>query len=278
MTTASARIDRTRVAVHLGLGLVLLVWMVPEAYMVSIALRPPETVFDPTLFSWPLSFDNFVTVIRDNPLPGFFLNSLIVTLATVALVLAVSSLFAFAAAVLKLPGTAVLYAVLLTTLMVPLASLVLPLAILLKTFGWVNRYIGLILPYAALGAPFAVVILKAFMEDAPKELFEAARVDGCTAWQTFIHVTLPLVRPALVFVAIWQFIVTWNEFFLALIVMTENEMKTVTIVPMQYSGLYMANPGALFAILTIIALPLIGLYVLVQRAFVRGLLAGAVKG
>lgn len=278
MTAVAARIDRTRVAVHVGLGLVLLVWMVPEAYMVSIALRPPETVFDPTLFSWPLSFDNFVTVIRDNPLPGFFLNSLIVTVATVALVLAASSLFAFAAAVLKLPGTAVLYAVLLTTLMVPLASLVLPLAILLKTFGWINRYIGLILPYAALGAPFAVVILKAFMDDAPKELFEAARVDGCTAWQTFIHVTLPLVRPALVFVAIWQFIVTWNEFFLALIVMTENEMKTVTIVPMQYSGLYMANPGALFAILTVIALPLIGLYVLVQRAFVRGLLAGAVKG
>jgi raffinose/stachyose/melibiose transport system permease protein len=268
----------TSLAVHLALGLVLFVWMVPEAYMVSIALRSPETVFDPTLFSWPLTFDNFVTVIRDNPLPMFFLNSLIVTLATVALVLAVSSLFAFAAAVLRLPGTTVLYAILLTTLMVPLASLVLPLAVLLKNFGWVNRYIGLIIPYAALGAPFAVVILKAFLEDAPRELFEAARVDGCSAWQTYIHVALPLVRPALVFVAIWQFIVTWNEFFLALVVMTQDEMKTVTIVPMQYSGLYMANPGALFAILTIIALPLIGLYVLVQRAFVRGLLAGAVKG
>ncbi len=86
------------------------------------------------------------------------------------------------------------------------------------------------------------------------------------------------MRPALVFVTIWQFIVTWNEFFLALIVLTRSEMKTLTIVPMQYSGLYMANPGALFAILTLIALPLILLYVLVQRAFVRGLLAGAVKG
>lgn len=278
MTARSFGVQKTSLAVHLGLGLVLLAWMVPEAYMVSIALRSPETVFDPTLFSWPLTFGNFVTVIRDNPLPSFFLNSLIVTVSTVALVIVVSSLFAYAVAILNLPGTTVLYAVLLTTLMVPMASLVLPLAILLKTFGWVNRYVGLIFPYVALGAPFAVVILKAFMEDAPKELFEAARVDGCTAWQTFIHVTLPLVRPALVFVAIWQFIVTWNEFFLALIVMTENEMKTVTIVPMQYSGLYMANPGALFAILTIIAFPLIGLYVLVQRAFVRGLLAGAVKG
>ncbi|MDR3493493.1 MAG: carbohydrate ABC transporter permease, partial [Ancalomicrobiaceae bacterium] len=126
--------------------------------------------------------------------------------------------------------------------------------------------------------PFAVVVLKAFMEDSPKELFEAARVDGCNAWQTYWHVALPLIRPALVFVGIWQFIVTWNEFFLALIILTRNEVKTLTIVPMQYSGLYMANPGALFAVLTLIALPLILLYVVVQRAFVRGLLAGAVKG
>ena len=141
-----------------------------------------------------------------------------------------------------------------------------------------NTYWGLIFPYAALGVPFGIVILKAFMEDSPSELFDAARVDGCNAWQIYWHVALPLVRPALVFVAIWQFIVTWNEFFLALIVLTKDEMKTLTIVPMQYSGLYMSNPGALFAVLTLIALPLILLYILVQRAFVRGLLAGAVKG
>ena len=265
-------------AVHLGLGAVLLLWMVPEAYMVSIALRSPDEVFNPTLFAWPLTLANFITVVRDNPLPVFFANSLIITAATVVLVLAVASLFAFAVAILRLPGSLALYAALLTTLRVPLASLVLPLAILLKHFGWVNHYLGLIMPYVALGAPFATVILRSFMEDVPKELFDAARVDGCSSWQSYWHVALPLVRPALVFVAIWQFIVTWNEFFLALIVMTKDEMKTVTIVPMQYSGLYMANPGALFAILTIIAVPLIVLYVVVQRAFVRGLLAGAVKG
>ncbi|MGV1822331.1 carbohydrate ABC transporter permease [Agrobacterium tumefaciens] len=264
--------------IHAVLFLVLGIWMVPQVYMISVGLRMPAQAFDPQLFTWPVTFQNFITVIRDNPLGGIFLNSLIVTVATVAIVVAVSSLFAFACAILRLKGTMILYATLLTTLMVPLASLVLPLAILLKNFGWVNTYIGLILPYSALGVPFGMVILKAFMEDAPKELFEAARVDGCNAWQTYWHVALPLVRPALVFVTIWQFIVTWNEFFLALIVLTKSEMKTLTIVPMQYSGLYMANPGALFAVLTIIAIPLILLYVLVQRAFVRGLLAGAVKG
>lgn len=264
--------------VHTVLFAVLCLWMIPEAYMVSIGLRLPAQAFDPVLFAWPITFDNFLTVIRDNPLGRIFLNSVIVTVATVAIVVSVASLCAFACAVLRLRGALVIYATLLTTLMVPLASLVLPLAILLKTFGWINTYWGLIFPYAALGVPFALAILKAFMEDSPTELFEAARVDGCNAWQTYWHVALPLVRPALVFVAIWQFIVTWNEFFLALIVLTKSEMKTLTIVPMQYSGLYMANPGALFAMLTLIALPLIGLYVLVQRAFVRGLLAGAVKG
>jgi raffinose/stachyose/melibiose transport system permease protein len=252
--------------------------MVPEAYMFSIALRPPETVFNPTLFAFPMTLANFVTVIRDNPLLLFFLNSMIVTITTVILVLAVASLFAFGVAILRLPGSLTVYGVLLITLMVPLASLILPLVILLKHFGWVNHYIGLILPYVALGTPFAAVILRSFMEDTPQELFDAAKVDGCSAWQSFVHVALPLVRPALVFVGIWQFIVTWNEFFLALIVMTKNEVKTITIVPMQYAGLYMANPGALFAILAIIAIPLIVLYILVQRAFVQGLIAGAVKG
>lgn len=272
---------RTRLrafAIHAVLFFVLGVWMIPQIYMLSVGLRTPAQAFDPALITWPVTFDNFVTVIRDNPLGRIFLNSLVITVATVAIVVAASSLFAFAAAVLKLRGSTTLYATLLTTLMVPLASLVLPLAILLRTFGWVNTYWGLIFPYAALGVPFGIVILKAFMEDSPTELFEAARVDGCSAWQTYWHVALPLVRPALVFVAIWQFIVTWNEFFLALIVMTEAEMKTLTIVPMQYSGLYMSNPGALFAVLTLIAMPLILLYIVVQRAFVRGLLAGAVKG
>jgi raffinose/stachyose/melibiose transport system permease protein len=264
--------------IHAALFVALAIWMIPQTYMVSIGLRVPAQAFDPVLFAWPITFDNFVTVIRDNPLGGIFLNSVIVTVSTVAIVVAVSSLCAFACAVLKLRGSLIVYATLLTTLMVPLASLVLPFAILLQTFGWVNTYWGLIFPYAALGVPFALAILKAFMEEAPTELFEASRVDGCKAWQTYWHVALPLVRPALVFVAIWQFIVTWNEFFLALIVLTRSEMKTLTIVPMQYSGLYMANPGALFAVLTLIAAPLILLYVFVQRAFVRGLLAGAVKG
>ena len=134
--TTLARARLRGIVIHAALFAVLVVWMIPQAYMLSIGLRTPAQAFDPVLFAWPITFDNFVTVIRDNPLGGIFLNSLIITMATVLIVVAVASLFAFACAVLRLKGTLILYATLLTTLMVPLASLVLPLAILLQKFGW----------------------------------------------------------------------------------------------------------------------------------------------
>jgi len=282
MTAQAKRIGFRRPVFGFYAKIILVVllafWMVPEIYMISVSLRAPDKAFDPYLFETPVTFDNFVTVIHDNPLLKFFWNSLVITVGTVLVVLVAASAFAYAASVLRLKRTMLMYTILLTTLMVPVASIVLPLAIMLKMFGWINSYQGLILPYAALGIPYAIVIIKAFMDDSPRDLFESAMIDGCTTLQMFLYVALPLVKPALIFVAIWQFIVTWNEFFLALVVMTDSEHKTVTLVPMQYSGMYMANPGALFAILVIIALPLIFLYMFVQRYFIAGLLSGAVKG
>lgn len=269
---------RKKIIIHLALFTILAFWMIPLIYAVSVSLRSPSQVFNPTLFVLPASLDNFILVIRDNPIFLFFLNSLIITACTVCIVLIAASTFAYAVAVLKLKTTTVIYAVLLTTLMVPIVSLVLPLAMLIKTFGWVNRYLGLILPYAALGTPFAIVVLKSFMEDTAYELFDAATMDGANNRQIFLHICIPVIKPAIYFVAIWQFIVTWNEFFLALIILTKEEMKTLTIVPMQYSGQYMANPGALFAILVLIALPLILLYIFIQRIFIAGLISGSVKG
>ncbi len=254
------------------------IWLVPDFYMMSISLRTPANAFDPQFIAFPLTLENYWIVITQNPLVHFFLNSLVVTGSTVVLVIAVASLCAYAISILHLPGSQALFALLLVTLMVPLSALVVPLAALLGRFGWINSYPGLIGPYAALGIPFAIVLFKAFLDDFPADIHEAALLDGCTTWQLYWYVVLPLLRPIIGFVGVWQFITSWNEFFLALVVMTHNSMKTLPLVPMEYSGMYMANPGALFAILCIIALPLIFLYMLVQRVFVRGLLEGSVKG
>ncbi|MCL6444048.1 MAG: carbohydrate ABC transporter permease [Alicyclobacillus sp.] len=270
--------SRASVWVFVALLITAFLWMIPEIYLLSVSLRTPDNAFDPHLFVTPFTVENYLIVIKQNPLFMYLLNSLIVTVPTVIIVLFVASLFSFGHAILRAPLGKHIYAMLLTTLMVPMAALVLPLASMLKHFGWINTYQGLIGPYSSLGIPFAIVVLNAFLEDAPKDIYEAALIDGCNWWQLYWRITLPLIRSPIVFLSIWQFITTWNEFFLALVVMTDSSHKTLPLVPMQYSGMYMANPGALFAILVIIAAPLIFLFVLVQRGFISGLLEGAVKG
>jgi raffinose/stachyose/melibiose transport system permease protein len=115
------------------------------------------------------------------------------------------------------------------------------------------------------------------MDSFPKELEEAATIDGCGDYRLFWSIVLPTLRPGLIVVVIWQFLTSWNEFFLALAVMLNQDIKTLPLVPMQYQGVYFGQPGNLFAILVIITIPLIIFYILVQRYFVQGLLSGAVK-
>ncbi len=264
--------------IHILLFGILAVWMIPEVYMFTLSLRTPAQVFDPKLFTFPIKLDNFSLVIRDNPLELFFLNSLLISVATVFFVALFGSLFAYAVSILEIRGRKALYLMIIITLMVPVTSLVLPLAILLKNFGLSNTYAGIILPYTALGIPFCAIVVKGFLDDSPKDLFESSRIDGCSIFQTYFHIALPLIRPSLIFIVIWQFISAWNEFFLAFVILTEDRVKTLTIIPMQYSGFYMSNPGALFAILTLIALPLIIVYIMVQKLFIHGLTTGALKG
>lgn len=260
------------------LSIVAVIWLLPIVYMVSVSLRTPSDVFDPAIITRHVTGANYAQVFADNPIPRYLLNSVIVTAISTFIVVAAGSMFAFATTVLKLRYSRAMFAAILITLMVPLSSLVVPLGAVLKQFGWINNYFGLIMPYAALGIPFAVVVLAGFMQDLPRDVFEAAVIDGAGLWKFLTRMVLPMLRPSLIFVAVWQFITGWNEFFLALTVMTQNQMMTLPLIPQQYAGVYLGNPGALFAILTFVAAPLILLFVVVQRWFVAGLLEGAVKG
>jgi ABC-type glycerol-3-phosphate transport system permease component len=252
--------------------------MLPLIYMVDVSFRLPQYLFDPALIVWNFTLVNYQTVIDGNSLGHYFLNTVVVSCGSVVIVTALASAFAFGVSVLRLPFAKLLYSLVLLTLMVPLAGLIVPLAQILVRFGWVNTYWGLILPYGALGVPFAVVILRGFMETIPVDLFEAASVEGASTWQLLTLVVLPIMKPSLIFIGVWQFITGWNEFFLALVVMTEDVKKTLALVPQEYGGLYEGNPGALFAILVMIAIPLVILYLVVQRWFVAGLMEGAIKG
>lgn len=258
--------------------IIAFIWMVPLLFMISMSFRKPDQAFDPVLFTSPMVWDNFQLVFSQNNLIPNFLSSIIVTSSTVVLVSLFAAMTAFGLTRSQVKGKKIIYNTLMVTLMVPISALVIPLTQINGALGWINAYQGLIFPYTALGIPFALVIVKAFMDTFPKDLEDAATVDGCGIWRLFFQIVLPVIRSGIIVVVIWQFLTSWNEFFLALVTMSETTMKTLTLIPMQYQGFYFSQPGALFAILVIICIPMILFYIVVQKYFVRGMLSGAIKG
>jgi ABC-type glycerol-3-phosphate transport system permease component len=249
----------------------------PFVYMVDVSLRLPQDSFDPSILVGRATLANFSAVLKGTPIGHYFVNSIVISAVTVACVVAAASAFTFAVSILRVRYSLAMYGLILVTLTIPIAALVIPLSVLLHNMGLLNNDLGLIGPYSALGVPFAVVIMRGFMDTLPQEVLEAAVVDGASTWRVFTRVVLPMLKPSLVFIATWQLITSWNEFFLALVVMTNSAHFTLPLVPEEYSGVYLATPGPLFAILVLIAVPLIVVYIVVQRWFVAGIMSGAVK-
>ncbi len=257
-----------------------IIWLIPIVMMLVVSFMPPDQRaprFGGLLISG-VSFDNYATVFNDAPLVQHFLNSLAVTIPSVILVVAISSLAAFALARLKFFARDLWFYLLIMTLMLPIPTLVIPIFQINKALGLNDTYLGLILPYTALGVPFAIVILRSFFAGFLKEIEEAAVLDGCTPFGIYWRIMMPVSWPSIAVVIIWQFMISWNEFILALVTMNSNQVKPLTLVPLVYSGQFMMRPGPMFAILTLITLPVIVVYYLMQRFMVSGLTAGAVRG
>jgi raffinose/stachyose/melibiose transport system permease protein len=252
--------------------------LVPSIYMFDISLRNATDSFSPALISEHATLDNWRAILAHGDLARFFVNSALVSLATVLLTLACVIGLSYAISRLRIRGGQILLLLVVSALLLPLASLLVPIAKLLEMLGMTNSYFGLIGPETAIGIPFGTVIVKAAMDDIPVALEEAARIDGASTFAVLLRVVVPLVRPSLIVVAIWQFLYSWNEFFLALVIMTHDAMKTLPLAPLYYEGPFMTDPGKLFAILTLIAVVPMLAYVVLQRWFVAGLMEGGIKG
>ena len=260
------------------LAVLAIIWFVPVVYMVDLALRTPGQAFDPTLFAPRPTLANFAAVIDQPSLGRYFFNSAVVALSTTVATVVIGILASYALSRLKLGIQRWIFPLLLSQMFVPLAALLIPLTQLLKFLGLVNTYWGLIGPYTAIGIPFSLVVFKAAMDSFPADLEDAARMDGARPFATLWRVVFPLVRPATLVVTIWQFLFSWNEFFLALVIVTATPMKTLPLAPLVYQGDYMTNLGDLFAILTLMTIVPIVVYSLLQRSFLSGLMEGGVKG
>ncbi|MGY1813924.1 carbohydrate ABC transporter permease [Blastococcus sp. SYSU D00820] len=250
-------------------------WMVSSAFLPTNRLRSPE----PTFFPADGTLANFRAVFTD---PSFY-ASFKVSLAVTGLTLAVALLFAFLAAValsrFRFRGRKSFIVTILVVQMIPAEGLFISQYAMLDEWGLVNAVLGLTVVYVAAILPFTVWMLRGFVNGVPLELEEAAMVDGLSRTRAFFRITFPLLAPGLVASGVYGFLQAWNEYTLALVVMTDPEERTL---PLWLQGLVEANRatdwGVVMAGATLIAVPVIVFFLLVQKRMSAGLVAGAVKG
>jgi N,N'-diacetylchitobiose transport system permease protein len=269
------------------IGLAVLVVMVfPVFWMVSTAFKQDQDInsFNPTWFPFDGTFSHFRDAIAGSDHPFFWNaveNSLIVVGVTVGLSMVLAFLAAVALAKYRFSGRKMFIAFVIAIQMLPQTGLVIPLFVVLRNYGLTGNYVlfGLILTYLTFVLPFAVWTLRGFLLGIPKELEEAAMVDGSSRLGAFVRILLPLVAPGLVATSIFVFITAWNEFIFANVLLQDQSKQTVTVWLSYFSGSSRHTDwGALMAASTVIAVPVMIFFLLVQRKMRFGLTAGAVKG
>lgn len=272
-----ARRTAGRGVVAVLLGIACLAVASPLLWMLMTSLRPGNTVFTGSFFPDSITFDAYRQVVASNDFGLHFWNSVWITAATVAGVLLFATLSGYAFARLNFPFKNAIYLLLLSTLMMPATALILPLYLQLRDLGLLDSQLGLLIMYVSGSTPFAMFLMRAFFETLPEELTQAARLDGANEFQIFWRVILPLTRPGLATVVIFQFLATWNEFLFANTVLQDTGKLPLQPVLFSLLGQYSTNWPLLTAGLVLSVVPVIAVYVWMQRQFVAGMTLGAVK-
>ena len=237
----------------------------------------PEIFMSP--FSMPKKFniENFQVIWEKTNVPRYFLNSIIVTVSSIALLLITGTMAAYAISRYKFRGALMVSLFFLSGLMLPLRLAIIPLFIQLKYLGLIDSLLGLIFIYTAMSLPATVFILTGFLRSLPKELEDSARMDGASELRIMLDIMVPLVSPALVIAGIYSAVPIWNDFFFPLIFIQSPEWKTLAQGLTTFFGEYSINYGVLYAGLSLASLPMIFIFIVQSRRFIAGMTAGAFK-
>jgi ABC-type glycerol-3-phosphate transport system permease component len=252
--------------------------LLPLAFMAVTAFRT-EADWDADKLGLPttFSFGAFERAWTDAEIGTYFRNSLIVTLGTVILSVVCSTLAGYSFSKIHWRGRGAVYLFVLAWIAIPPLLLIVPVYVEIVNLGLLDTYWSVIFLYTALNLPFNVYLMAAFFRSLPDELLEAARIDGAGMHRTFLQIMVPLARPALATLCIFNFLWAWNEFLYALLLLTSDNVKTLTVGVLQLQGRFTTDYPALMAGLLITSLPVVGVYLLFQRHLVRAIVAGAVK-
>ncbi len=273
--------DRRRTAlIALPVLILVVIAVFPFLWMAVSAFKPLSQLYTipPQWLPSPPTLDNFRNVLFESNIPRYFVNSLIISVGSTFLALVFAIFAAYGFARFDFRGRSAALAFVLIGQLLPTATVIVPLYIVLNYLGLINTYLGLILVYLILTLPLSVWMLTGYFRSIPKELEDAAIIDGAGQLGVLFRISLPLVTPGLIAVTLYSFVATWNEFVFALSFATEKEMKTLPIGLAEFSTEFDTDWGAVMAASFVMTLPIALIFLVMQRMFVGGLMSGATKG
>jgi multiple sugar transport system permease protein len=271
---------RALLSVRLGvLSLGAVVMILPFAYMIATSFKSNALVLQipPQFLPHHPTVANYTGAWSSNDFGRYFLNSLMVAIATTVLAVWLSSMMAYSFARFRFPGKRLLFGLLLIGLMVPTMMLLIPQFLLAKQLGMLDSLTGLVFFYTGGNLALNTFLLRSFFQDIPRELEEAMVVDGAGPWKRYLRLILPLSRPALATVAIFTFLASWDEYVWALTIINNPSKRTLPIAIALFQGEHSTAWGLVFAASTIAIVPVVVVFVAFQRQFVSGLATGALK-
>lgn len=265
--------------VHLFLMTFVLACLFPLFWMLRSSFMSNATIFtDQSLVPQEFNWQNYATAWAKGHFAVYFFNSVIYTVSVVFGIVVISSLAAFAFSRLLFPGKNVIFYMFVAAMMIPLPGSFVPLFVLMNKLHLVNTRIGYILCMINVGLSLSILMLKTFFDKIPADLEDAARLDGCNRLQVWWHVALPLARPALAVIVIYNLLNVWNEYILATLLLNDTALMPLQRGLMVFNGAYQVDYAVLMAGLVMTTLPVIVVYFIMQKHIVKGLSAGAIVG
>lgn len=268
-----------RATTYLLLTAGTVVFLAPFLWMVSTSLKTPAEVmqYPPSWIPEQIQWSNYVDVWQVAPFLIFLKNSVVVTGLCIVGELASSSLVAFAFARLQFRGRNLLFWLVLSAMMLPGQVTMIPVFILFNSLGWVDTLKPLIVPSFLGGSPFYIFLLRQFFTTIPRELDDAAKMDGCSPFTIYWRIILPLSKPALATVAVFSFVAHWNDFMTPLIYLNSLEKQTIAVGLQSFRGQYGTDLHLLMAASTLALLPVLGIFAAAQRYFIQGITLTGMK-
>ncbi|MGN6759810.1 MAG: carbohydrate ABC transporter permease [Leifsonia sp.] len=269
-----------RWGIAIGTTLLVIFILAPIYWMLATSLKSDAALSakPPQLVPLPINFQNYVTAFAKYSFGTFFLSSVIVSVASTILVLALGTFAGYALARLPLRGKFPMLVALLMISVFPAVALLAPLYLIMRNIGWLNSYQALIVPYTALHLPFAIWILRNYFLAVPREIEESATVDGASTFRTLLSVVLPTVLPGVFTAGVFSFTACWTEFLMALTFNSDNTFRTIPVGIALFGTEYTTPYGVIFAASAVAVVPITILVFVFRKSVVSGLTSGAIKG